>query len=653
MLTSRRVELPLWCLAVAVTSIGLAADTPASKNPAASSKESASAKVTFNEHVAPILWKNCGGCHRPGEVGPFSLLTYQDAAKRADFLAEITKSRRMPPWKAEPNFGKFMDERRLNDQEIATLAQWAKAGAPEGNVKFRKKPPEFPDGWQLGDPDLVLKMAQPFTIPADGSDIYRCFVIPIPIDKDKMISAMEFRPANRKVVHHAILFLDANGQGRKKEGQDGKPGFASFGGPGIVPTGGLGNWVPGSMPRYLPDGIVRYVQKGSDLVLQIHYHPSGKEETDQSVVGLYFSKKPMQKIVTGVAIAQPGLKLPANNAHCDITAETEPLPADVSIMGITPHMHNLGREFKVTATRSTRGDEVPLIWIKDWDFNWQGAYQFAKPVRLPKGSTIKVEAVYDNSAANPKNPNDPPQEIHWGEQTSDEMCLCAVQVCTETMSDLRKIVAMPGNELGPGLEGGVPGQAALAKRKEATKRTQDLAEKVKQSSAKTNGTPIGAGSDDGVAISPRTRKFLSQYDTDKDGKLAGDELDKLPPALKQRYAAAINKHHAAMKMEASKTATATNTAPASTSVAASAAPAETPPSDPPPAAPASPMPPPTEDLSSVEFPPDGVVIVEKYKAILAPYDLDKNNKLSRDEVDKMPPFLKEQVIKSLKGKKGK
>ncbi len=171
---------------------------------------------TFVKDVAPILWKNCASCHRPGEIGPFSLLNYEDAQKRADFLAEVTKDRRMPPWKAEPGFGKFQDERRLSADEIDVLANWAAAGAPEGDPKQLPKPPTFPDGWQLGEPDLVLKMEQPFEIPADGPDVYRCFVIPIPIDKDAMVSAVEFRPGNHSVVHHAILFLDANGKARQK-----------------------------------------------------------------------------------------------------------------------------------------------------------------------------------------------------------------------------------------------------------------------------------------------------------------------------------------------------------------------------------------------------------------------------------------------------
>ncbi len=208
--------------------------------------------ITFSKHIAGILWKNCAGCHRPGEIGPFSLLEYADASKRAAFIAEVTASRRMPPWKAEPGFGKFRDERRLTDREIEMLAQWAQNEAPEGDPSELPKRPEFSDGWQLGKPDLELKMAKPFAVPADGPDIYRCFVIPIPLDKDKMVRAVEFRPGNHSLVHHAIMFLDASGAGRRKDAKDEEQGFESFGGPGIQPTGGLGAWTPGAMPASCP-----------------------------------------------------------------------------------------------------------------------------------------------------------------------------------------------------------------------------------------------------------------------------------------------------------------------------------------------------------------------------------------------------------------
>ena len=384
---------------------------------------SSAAPVTYTKHIAPILWKNCAGSHRPGEVGPFSLLSYEDAAKRADFLASITAERRMPPWKAEPDFGKFLDERRLSESEIALLKDWAAAGAPKGDPSDLPEPPKFVEGWTLGQPDLVLEMPEAFTVPASGRDIYQCFVIPIPITGSKTVAAVEFRPGNRRVVHHAILFLDANGAARKKDEAEPGPGYRSFGGPGVLPTGGLGGWAPGAMPRRLPEGIGKFLRHGSDLVLQIHYHPDGKVETDRSTVGIYFTKKPATTLVGGLAVRSRGLNIPANEKHYRVTAESESLPVDVNVLGVGPHMHLLGRQMKVVAD-TPDGRAVPLVWIKDWDFNWQGQYAFVEPVRLPKGSVIRVEADYDNSTDNPYNPNSPPKQFIGGNKRPMK-CACS------------------------------------------------------------------------------------------------------------------------------------------------------------------------------------------------------------------------------------
>jgi hypothetical protein len=475
---------------------------------------------TFNRDVAPILWKNCAGCHRPGEIGPFPLLTYRDAAKRASFLAEVAESRRMPPWKPEPNFGSFHDEQRLTDEEIRRIGAWSEAGAPEGDPKDLKPAPNFSEGWQLGTPDLVLKVPEPFSIPASGRDVYRCFVIPIPIDTDKTVAAVEFRPGNRRVVHHALLFLDNLGAARARDADDPGPGYGSFGGPGILPTGGLGGWAPGAMPRLLPDGVGKFLRKGSDLVLQIHYHPDGKPETDQSVVGVYFTRTPARKIVAGVAVRRRDLDIPAGEARYHAAAQSDPLPADVHVIGITPHMHYIGKEMKVVA-QVPDGQTIPLIWIKDWDFNWQGQYQFKSPVDLPKGTVIKLDAYYDNSADNPANPSKPPRRVYWGEQTTDEMCLLGVQVVTDNLPDLRKVAAMRGNRLGAMLTGGV-----LA---------GDRAGKSAKPAA-------GAGADfPPVPIPERFREALGRYDKDGDGKLSSNEIDAMPEGLAQRVRETIRR----------------------------------------------------------------------------------------------------------------
>jgi hypothetical protein len=395
-------------------------------------------EITFNKHIAPIVWKNCAGCHRPGEVGPFSLLTYKDAAKRAGFLKEVTTARRMPPWKAERGYGEFHDARILTDAEIELIADWADSGAKEGAAADLPPPPTFPDGWQLGTPDLILKMPEEFEIPASGRDVFRCFVIPTEVTENRSVAAVEFRPGNRKVVHHALLFLESTGAARKLDAADPEPGYGTFGGIGVLPTGSLGGWAPGTMARKLPEGLCRRLAKGADLVMQVHYHPSGKVEKDQSSLGIYFTKLPNAKPVVGLRLVNRDIQIPPGEKHYVRTAIVV-VPADVKAIGIFPHMHWLGKDIQVKAVLPS-GKEEPLIWIKDWDFNWQGDYTFAKPIALPKGTRLELTAVYDNSAENPRNPNQPPKLVRFGEQTTDEMCLCGVQLVPDRVADYVEIL---------------------------------------------------------------------------------------------------------------------------------------------------------------------------------------------------------------------
>jgi hypothetical protein len=417
---------------------------------AACAARAAADAPTFTKDVAPILWKNCAGCHHTGHVAPFSLLTYKDAARRAKFLAEVTASRRMPPWRAAPDYGPhFMNERRMSDADIKTLAQWAEAGAPEGEPKDLPPMPKFPEGWQLGTPDLVVKMPEPFTVPAGGPDVYRCFIIPLPVDEDKTVSAVEFRPGNKRLIHHAGFHLDNKGQARKRDREDGKPGYTSVGSPGFSPTGSLGGWGLAGYPRFLPPSTGMPLAKGSDLVLQIHYHPSGKEEQDQSEVGIYFSKKPATRFVTRVSARQTKILIPAGDKRHRITAESAPLPVDVELWMVSNHMHILGRESRSWAELPD-GKIQPFVWIKDWDFHWAERYELATPMKLPKGTVIKVEGYYDNSADNPRNPNSPPKDVRYGNNLTDEMLGCSLQVIVPTMVDLRTLEAMRGSRSGPG-----------------------------------------------------------------------------------------------------------------------------------------------------------------------------------------------------------
>ncbi|HEX4145842.1 MAG TPA: hypothetical protein VHY91_20220 [Pirellulales bacterium] len=490
---------------------------------AAAPSSATSPQVTYSQHVAPILWKHCAGCHRPGEVGPFSLLKYEDAAKRADFLASITAERRMPPWKAAEGYGQFADEHRLTPQEIDLIGRWAAAGAPQGNPADLPPPPKFVDGWQLGEPDLVLEMKDEFTVPAGGGDIYQCFVIPIPIDENKTVSAIEFRPGNRRIVHHCILYLDSNGAARAKDEKEPGQGYRSFGGPGILPTGGLGGWAPGvTATKRLPEGVGKYLRKGSDLVMQIHYHPTGKVEKDRSRVGIYFAKTDAKILLGGLSIMSRGLNLPAGAAKHRVTAQCEPLPVDINALAVFPHMHLLGRQMKVFA-QTPDGQQLPMVWVTDWDFNWQGSYVFATPLRIPKGSIIRLEAEYDNSANNPHNPNSPPKLVTWGEATTDEMCLLTCVLITDTMDDLRRIVKMRDGWLGAALAGGanIDDIEALTK-SVVTSPDEALVSKILEQVL--NG---------GFKIPAVAKGQLAAYDKNGDGRMDRAEFDVTPSAVQK------------------------------------------------------------------------------------------------------------------------
>jgi mono/diheme cytochrome c family protein len=377
---------------------------------------------TFNKDIAPIVYQNCAICHRPGEVAPFSLLTYQDAAKRAKLIAAVTERRYMPPWKAEHGYGEFSNERRLTDQQIAMIRAWADGGAPEGD-SVKPQPPVFADGWLGGQPDKVLTFPSKFALAADGPDRFQCFVLPTNLDRDMFISGVEFRPENRRVVHHALVFLDASNTARTRASADGS--YPCFGGPGF--QGALiGGWAPGSVPVANTEPGVRPVPKGSDLVVQIHYHPSGKPEMDQSSLGLKLSDRPGSAGRTAIILFNRRINITPGDSHYVVTASLA-MPRDVELTGIAPHAHYLGKEMKITA-QLPDGSEKPLIWIKDWDFNWQGAYQYAKPIHLPKGTRVSLEYIYDNSPNNPRNPANPPVRVRWGEQTSDEMAVAFLAV---------------------------------------------------------------------------------------------------------------------------------------------------------------------------------------------------------------------------------
>jgi hypothetical protein len=404
----------------------------------------APAPVTFTENIAPIVYQNCVTCHRAGEAAPFPLISYEDVKKHAKTIVKVTGSRFMPPWRAVHGFGDFADERRLTDEQIATIADWFNHGMPEGDRSKLPPLPKFADGWHLGTPDLIVKMPVGFELPASGADVYRNFVVPTNLTEDKWVRAIEFRPNARKAVHHVLFAYDAAHTLARLDGRDGRPGFGGMGSAGISPrnpaaVGPLGGWAVGSTPAFLPEGVALPLPKGSDLILQMHFHLTGKPEVEQATVGIYFADKAPERRLWSIQVPAlfgfgAGIDIPAGEKNFTID-DSFVLPVDMKAFFVGAHAHYLAREMKATATLPD-GTEQPILWIQDWDFNWQDRYFYKSPVMLPKGTRIDVRLSYDNSEDNPHNPHPSPGvRVQWGEQSFDEMGSVVIAAQTLQASD--------------------------------------------------------------------------------------------------------------------------------------------------------------------------------------------------------------------------
>ena len=390
------------------------------------------ADVTFNRDVAPLVHAQCAACHREGETAPFSLLTYDDARKRAKQIVEVTHERVMPPWKAEPDEGRpaFLGERRLTDAQIGVLRAWLEQGTPEGDPADAPALPRFAAGWQLGEPDLVIRMPEAYRVPAEGRDIYRTFIVPVEVPPGKYVRAVEFRPGNPKVVHHAVLTTMPNVEARKLQRAEPKgngPGFATgLVAPGERLPGSLGIWAPGKDAIPLPEGYAMAWPPGCELLLQLHLHPSGKPETEQSSIGLYLTDAAPRGQLRPIGLVNAEVDIPPGAKDYTLR-DGHTLERDVAVIGLFPHMHLLGRTMTATATLPD-GTVKPVLTIRDWDFAWQSYYQYAEPLRLPAGTRLQATWTFDNSADNPDNPSDPPRRVRFGEQTTDEMGVLILDV---------------------------------------------------------------------------------------------------------------------------------------------------------------------------------------------------------------------------------
>lgn len=395
--------------------------------------------ITFHRDIAPIVYQNCTSCHREGESAPFPLTSYEEVSRKASTINRAVASRYMPPWHADTEATHFQDVRTLEEEEIARIDAWVAAGKPEGDPTDAPKMPEFTEGWQLGEPDMVLTMEKAFDVPADGPDIYRNFVLPIDLPEDKWIKAVELRPSARSVLHHSLFFLDDSGKARELDGKDGKPGFNGM---GFRKSGDLGAYVPGVSPKFLPGDLARSLPKGSDLVLSTHFHPSGKPEKEKTKVGLYFADKAPERSLQFAQVPPSfgrgaGIDIPAGEKNFSIE-DTFTLPADIEPISVSGHAHYICETMTMTATHPD-GTVETLLHIPDWDLDWQDTYFFAEKKILPKGTVLKSVITYDNSADNEDNPFDPPQRIKWGRESTDEMGSITLMGVAVEESDATKL----------------------------------------------------------------------------------------------------------------------------------------------------------------------------------------------------------------------
>ena len=385
----------------------------------AASKAGRESPVTFNKDVAPILAKNCQGCHRPGEAAPMSLRTYQEARPWAKAIREAVLLKRMPPWYADPHFGKFSNDRSLSPADIETLVAWANNGAPEGDPRQAPKPARFVEGWNIGTPDLILEMPVEYQVPASGTIKYEYFTIPTTFTEDKWVQRVEVRPGNRALVHHVIAFVKAP----RKPGEDEKAKRA---------TEFLVGYAPGSVPEVMEPGRAKLIKAGSEIEFQVHYTANGTAGVDRSRVGLIFATEPPREREMTVSARDNKFVIPAGAPNHEVEARYT-LKQDATLTTLFPHMHLRGKDFEYRLTLPS-GETRTLLKVPSYSFSWQLSYTLAQPLQLPKGSIIECTAHFDNSANNKYNP-DPTHEVRWGDQSWEEMMIGFFNIAFDAKTD--------------------------------------------------------------------------------------------------------------------------------------------------------------------------------------------------------------------------
>lgn len=377
--------------------------------------------ITFTRDVAPIVFENCAPCHRPGQSAPFSLLTFADYKKHLDQISDVVASRYMPPWPPEHGYGEFAHERRLSNEQQGLIEQWITEGGKEGDPQLLPSLPQWNESWTLGKPDLVVTLSKPYQLAAEGRDVYHNFVIPIPLARNRYVKAVELLPGNARVVHHAFINIDTTQQSRRLAARQDPPGFDGMEVPesAITPGGQLLSWQPGKITTFAPPGLAWELRTNTDLVLQAHFNPSGKPEVVQPSVGFYFTDEPPTNSPFRIKLTALELDIPAGNSNY-VVKQSYKLPVDVQLTRVGAHAHYLGKDLQGYAILPN-GEKKWLLRIKDWNFKWQGDYEYAQPVFLPRGSELFLDFTYDNSTNNPRNPSRPPVPVRYGLQTKDEM----------------------------------------------------------------------------------------------------------------------------------------------------------------------------------------------------------------------------------------
>ena len=400
----------------------------------------AAAAPTFNRDIAPIVWNRCAGCHRPGEAGPFPLLSYGDVAKRAKSIQAVVRSGYMPPWPPAAGHGEFAGDRSLTPAQRRTLLAWLAGDLLAGDPADLPPQPVWTAGWRLGPPDLVVAMPEAFPVPADGPDIFHNFVIPIPVAKRRFVRGFEFRPGNARLTHHARMLLDRSGRSRAQDALTDGAGFAGGMALDAVfdPEGHWIGWTPGKQPVLRSPDMAWTLEPGTDLVIELHMVPTGKPETIRAALGLYFTDRAPSRKPFILRLGKNTIDIPAGDENYR-TEDSFVLPVDVEVLNVYAHAHYLGKSVAAWA-ELPGGARQPLLRIDDWSFDWQDEYRYKQPVFLPKGSVLFTRFHYDNSADNPRNPSRPPERVIYGWKTSQEMGDLWLQALPATAAD-RAILA--------------------------------------------------------------------------------------------------------------------------------------------------------------------------------------------------------------------